>query len=239
MNTQYLSHEDKLAEQVSAYAQTKRGINRYLSYRDIPALIQEYVQGDITLDYGAGTGISTEFLYEQGLKVTGVDISEEMYIQAKDRCPYASFHLIQNGITPFPSETYDFVFSSFVLLEIGSEKDILAYLAEAKRVMKSEGVFIAVTGSQDMYSKNWLLSRTDYPENKNLKSGDKAKIFLRDPPIEFTDFYWTESDYKDFFKKVGFHLMKVHHPLGKKDEPYPWKEELGCSPFVIFVAKKA
>jgi hypothetical protein len=90
-----------------------------------------------------------------------------------------------------------------------------------------------------MYSKNWFTFNTDYPENKNLKSGDLAKIYLCDAAIEFTDFYWTEADYRHFFKKAGFDLLEIHYPLGKENEQYPWKDEKTASPFVIFVAKKS
>jgi len=76
--------------------------------------------------------------------------------------------------------------------------------------MKEEAIFIAVTGSQDMYSKDWLIYNTDYPENKNLKSGDLAKVYLRDADIEFTDYYWTESDYRHIFAQAEFNLLEIH-----------------------------
>ncbi len=237
--TIYHSQDDKSADVATGYSKTQQSSSRYLAYRDIPFFIANYSKGPKTLDYGAGTGISTQFLLYQNLDVTGVDISKEMLGQAIINCPDTDFHLIQNGTIPSELESYDLIFSSLVLFELGSEREIVGYLEEAKRVMKNDAILIAVTGSQDAYSKNWLIFNTDYPENRNLKSGDLAKIYLKDADIEFTDFYWTEGDYRQFFSKAGFSLIEVHYPLGKEDEQYPWKDERISSPFVILVAKKS
>lgn len=235
----YHSENDKSIEQAIGYFKTNQSLIRYLAYRDIPFFLNRYIHGKKCLDYGAGTGGSIQFLQGQGLNVDGVDISKEMLAQACVNCPNTSLHLIKNGSIPVISETYDLVFSSLVLFELGSEKEILAYLEEAKRVMKKDGVFIAVTGSQEMYSKDWLIYHADYLENRELKSGGLAKIYLCDADIEFTDYYWTESDYRRLFKQAGFQLMEVHYPLGNEREPYPWKDEKKSSPFVIFIAKRA
>lgn len=236
--TIYNSQENKSEEQAVGYSKTNQSLSRYLAYRDIPSLITKYVYGTNTLDYGAGTGSSTQFLLNQNLDVIGVDISKEMLSLAKINCPNTAFHLITNGNIPAASKTFDFIFSSFVLFELGSEQEVIAYLEEAKRVVKDDGVLIAITGSQDLYSRDWFIYGTNYPENRNLKSGDLAKLYLYEAAIEFTDFYWTEADYRHFFKKAGFDILDVHYPLGKDNEEYPWKDEKITSPFFILVAKK-
>jgi ubiquinone/menaquinone biosynthesis C-methylase UbiE len=237
-STIYHSHNDKSAEQAVSYAKANQTPGRYLAYRDIPFYIAKYVRGTKALDYGAGTGFSTQFLLEHSLDVTGVDISKEMLTQAIAYCPNTPFYLMQNRCIPLASNEYDFVFSSLVLFELGSEEEFIEYLGEAKRVMKDEGVLIAVTGSQEMYSKEWLGHHTDYPQNKNLKSGDLAKIYSCGAEIEFTDFYWTQDDYVHFFNHAGFQLIEIHYPLGKESDPYLWKDEKNSSPFVVFIAKK-
>jgi len=233
----YHSGDKKSSSQAKDYNKTAQCVLRYLAYRDVPNLIKKYVLGDNALDYGCGTGISTQFLVDQGFRVTGADVSSEMLIQARLNCPSSDFYLVENTSLPSSPKEYDLVFSSFVLFELDSEKAILNYLNEAKRVMKPDAILIAIAGSQEMYSKNWLVFDTNFPSNKNLKSGDQAKIFLREANIEFTDFYWTESDYSRFFKNSQLNLIETIYPLGKKDEPYPWQDELTSSPFVIFVAR--
>lgn len=236
--TIYHSQDDKSNEQALEYSKTFQSLSRYLAYRDIPFFIAQFAQGKETLDYGAGTGFSTQFLQEQGLHVAGADISEEMLAQAIVNCPDTSFYLVQNESIPVAPETYDLIFSSFVLFELASENEIVKYLEEAKRVMKNDGVFLALTASQDAYSKNWLIYNINYPENKNLKSGDLAKAYDRGANIEFMDYYWTEADYQRLFQQAGFQLVEVHYPVGKESEPYPWKDEKTSSPFVVLVAKK-
>jgi ubiquinone/menaquinone biosynthesis C-methylase UbiE len=235
--TIYHSENIKSTEQAIGYSKTQESVSRYLAFRDIPSLIARYVQGKKALDDGAGTGLSAEFLRGQGLDVTGVDVSQIMLAQARITCPDVPFYLIQNGAIPLLSETYDLLFSSFVLLELASKKEILAYLEEAKRVMKKDGVLIAVTASQDAFSKDWLIYDANYPENKNLKSGDLAKVYLPDVGIEFTDYYWTKEDYVLVFQEAGLRLVEVHEPKGKEDEPYSWKDEKTSSPFIVLVAK--
>lgn len=236
--TIYNSQNEKSVEQALGYVKSLQCASRYLSYRDMPEIIAKYVRGSKTLDYGSGTGISTKLLLDQGLDVIGVDISKEMLAVAKENYPDTPFQLVEKGCLPLDNESFDFVFSSKVLFEIDSREGILEYLKEGHRVLKNDGVFIAITGSQDMYTKDWGIYNVDYPQNKNLKSGDLGKIYLYDVQIEFTDFYWTEADYLQEFAAAGFNILEIHYPLGREDEPFAWKDEKVVSPFVIFIAKK-
>lgn len=237
-NLDYLSEQGKSTNVAKKYHDnTLSSPHRYLAYRDLPNLIEKHVVGKMALDYGAGTGISSQFLLNLGFQVSGVDISHEMLKQARIHCPLVPFYSIENGCIPLVSQSFDLVFSSFVLLEMKSAMEFAKYFREAKRVMKPNGTFIAVTGSQEFYSRNWLPFKTDYPENKNLKSGDKVKIAIIESNMEFTDFYWTETDYRMFFENAGLSLIEVLYPLGKATEPFPWKDEKTIPPFAVFVAK--
>ncbi len=236
-SSSYQVQNAKSTTQAADYCKTDQSASRYLAYRDIPVLIERFVQGKKALDYGAGTGISAAFLQKLGFNVTGVDISPEMLKQANTQCPSASFHLIQNNTIPFEEGIYDLVFSGWVLFELGTENEIVTYLKEAKRVMKPQGIFIAVTGSEQMFSKDWLIYGTDYPENCSPKSGGLCKVYSRDVAIEFTDYYWTETDYRRLFEQASFQLIEVYYPLGKEGEGYVWRDEKTNSPYVIFIAK--
>lgn len=235
--SKYEVHQTKSVEQAKDYCKTAQSASRYLAYRDIPGILEKYVQGKKALDYGAGTGISAAFLQKLGFNVVGVDVSPEMLAEAASLCPDISFDLVQDGKIPNESGTYDLVFSGWVLFELGTEQAIVAYLKEAARVLKPEGRFVAVTGSQDMFSKDWLIYGTDYPENQNPQSGKLCKVFSRDVTIAFTDYYWSEADYQRLFKEAGFRLLEVHYPLGKEGEGYAWRSEKSHSPYVIFVAE--
>lgn len=234
-STNYYCNNEKTNEQANNYSKTQESSCRYLAMRDVPLLINKYSKGPKTLDYGCGTGLSIELLQKLGLDVTGVDVSLEMIQQAAMQCPGTPLYLIKNGRVPYGSNTFDLVFSSLVLFEIGTEKEMIAYLKEAKRLLKKEGVFIAVTGSQHVHSHNWLGIGIDFPENKNLKSGDLAKSYIPEANMVFFDYFWTESDYRSFFNMAGFSVLEVNYPLGKDSDPFSWKDEKIYSPYVIFV----
>lgn len=231
----YLSMSEKTFKEAGIYSQTEDTLCRYLAYRDLPGLIKKHVKGKKTLDYGSGTGISTRFLIEQGFDVQGVDVSQAMIEQAKKFCPLAQFERVKEGQLPFDEHSFDFVFSSFVLFEIGDIEKIVDYLAAGRRLLKEDGTFIVVTGSESMYTGDFLVMQTDFPENKGASSGDRVKIYLPDVDIEFTDYYWSGKDYNNGFKKAGLKVKEVHFPLGQKDEPWDWKDESIRSPFIIYV----
>lgn len=90
---------------------------------------------------------------------------------------------------------------------------------DINRTLKDGGIFIAVIGSEDMYSQEWLSLDANFPENKKLKSGDIAKIRLKDIDVTFNDFYYTDKDYHEMFTKAGLEVVKMHHPLGRTKNP--------------------
>lgn len=238
MQNNYISTLEKNTEKARLYHQTEETLCRYLAYRDVPGLIEKYVKGSKALDYGAGTGISTRFLIDRGFDVNGVDVSQAMIEQASVLCPFTDFNLVENGKLPFTSETFDFIFSSFVLFEIPNSTEMVTYLREAARLLKKDGTCILITGSEEMYQSDFLVMQTDFPENHKASSGDEVKIYLPDVDIEFTDYYWSSKDYNECFKKAGMEIKEVHYPLGKKEEPWDWKDECVVSPFVIYVMSK-
>lgn len=210
-----------------------------LVFRDIPQFVEQYVMGTKTLDYGCGAGRSTSVLTSMGLNVLGVDISEEMLKQAIAKNPDYHYLQIQSGILPVPDHSYDFVFSSLVLFDIASKDEIAAVFREIYRILKPEGVFIAVTGSEEMYRHAWLSLDANYPENADPKSGDVVRICLKDIGAEFYDYFWTDLDYRQLFEASGFQLLRTHFPLGKADEGIAWVSEMKFSPYVVYVVKKS
>lgn len=238
--TTYLSQEDKSQIEAVFYIKTHESSHRYLAYRDIPSLLEKYSCSGKALDYGSGTGYSSKFLQDMNFDVVGVDVSLEMLLQSRICYPNIPFSQVKNQVVPFNTSEFDFIFSSFVLFEIGTNLDIISYLKEANRLLKNDGLFLAITGSQNLHcpSRKWLNFNSNFEQNNHLTSGSLAKLYLYDANIEFTDYYWTEQDYRKFFIAAEFELLEVYYPLGLSDEPYSWKDEILYSPFTILVAKK-
>lgn len=211
----------------------------WLVFRDLPGIISKHVQGKKTLDYGCGTGRSTRFLRDLGMEVLGVDISDKMLTQSIQIDPRLHYLQIESGKIPVPDRSYDFVFSSLVLFDLSSKEELKKVLVEVSRILKEGGTFIAVTGSENMYSHRWLSFDVNYPGNKNLKSGDIAKVRLKDFDMVFIDYFWSNRDYQELFASAGLKLIETHFPLGEKGDGFPWEDELTVSPYVIYITKKS
>ena len=180
-----------------------------IAHKDIPTLISKYAPGIRTLDYGCGTGVSTKYLFNQGLEVIGVDKNKELIAQASINCPEISFYPVEEDVLPIPSLMCDIVFSNLVLFQLDSEEAVLIYLDEAYRVLAPDGVFIAVTGVEHMNNGNSFLRNS---ETNNL---------LAD--IEFTPFFRTEETYRRLFEQSGLEIIEMQHEN---------------TPFAILIAKK-
>ena len=212
----------------------------WLSFRDVPSLINEYVKGKKTLDFGCGAGRSTKFLRQYGLDITGVDISKEFIKQAKKTDKLGKYLLCTKDYIPQKDNSYDFAFSSHVLIMIPTKTELDKSFREIYRILKKDGIYIAVTGNEYMHAadKDWVSYKTDFIENFNVKSGDKVKLVIRDVGATFYDYNWTHQDYIDSINKSGFKVLKIHSPLGKDTDGYKWRSEKETSPYIIYVLQK-
>jgi ubiquinone/menaquinone biosynthesis C-methylase UbiE len=210
----------------------------YLGYRDIPALLKKYAKGKKAIDYGCGTGRSTRFLASLGFETLGVDFSKEMLTQALNVDSSSHYLLIKSAQIPVLDKSYDVAFSCFVFLTVPSKNELIAILKEIHRCLKDDGVFIITTGSEKLYSHDWLSYNVNYPENKRLNSGAVAKIQLKDLGLDFINYFWTDADYEEIFQLTDFEVVKKHYPLGNSNDKKNWISETKHSPYVLYVLRK-
>lgn len=221
------------------YAEFKFVGTPWLAYRDMPAILNQFVKNKKALDYGCGTGESTFFLKSLNYDVTGVDINDTMLSIAAGKDPSGKYIKIdKNGIIPFEDNIFDLVFCSFVLLEIDNKEKILSIAGEIKRILKKGGIFISISASNDTYNHEWLTLNTNFPENKNIVSGSKIKIEFKEIGLTIDDYFWTEEDYAEIFSAAGLNILKVYKPLGRADDGYIWKDEQKIAPSSIFICEK-
>jgi ubiquinone/menaquinone biosynthesis C-methylase UbiE len=90
------------------------------------------------LDAGTGTGVFAEAFAARGLRVTGVDLDEELLGRARAAVPAAEFRTAALEQLPFRERAFDLVFLGQVLHETD---DPLSALREARRVA---GIRVAV-----------------------------------------------------------------------------------------------
>lgn len=225
--------------QVQQYKKAKVIATRYLAYRDIDAWLAKAKDKE-ALDYGSGLGFSAEFLLTKAFKVSGVDTNLNMVQEAQKNLENVPFYHIETGKLPFADSTFDLVFSSLVLFELDSKEAIQKYLAEARRVMHETGIFIGITGSTAMGDPTYQsqLYFTNFTQNYGAKSGDLIKIKLFEIGLTFSDFLWSEDDYRELFHNAGLPICAVHYPLGRDGEGYPWLDEKQRSPLLLILAAK-
>jgi len=219
------------------YAASDNSGTAFLAFKHIESLIKKYSNGIKALDYGCGSGNSSLFLKEIGLDVNGVDISKDMLNEA-EIINDINFSIIQSGALPYDDNSYDIVFSSFVLFEIPTKNELIKIFNEIYRVLKNNGIFIAVTGSEEMYKHNWLSLDANYKENLNLKSGDVAKILIKDVDLVVYDYFWTDADYNEIISNTKFNKLESLLPLGEDNDGYNWIDEKKYPPYVVYVLSK-
>lgn len=123
------------------------------------------------LEVGANIGLELEFLRRMGFsKLTGIEINEYAVAQAKKNHPDVNVMHGSGFAIPFPDSSYDFVFTSGVLIHI-SPADIQDMMREMHRV---SGRYI---WGFEYYAPEH--TEVVYRGNKNLLwKSDFCKMFL-------------------------------------------------------------
>ncbi len=105
------------------------------------------------LDFGAGTGSSTQKLLElfPSAQVVGLDVSQEMLSIAVQKCPTASFDVFDGKQIPFDKARFDGVLVSAVLHHI---QDYERILVEITRVCKAKA-WIVITQEPNPPVNRW------------------------------------------------------------------------------------
>ena len=223
----------------NAYAKLEFPGTYYLAFRDLPAIIDEHIQGRKALDFGCGAGRSTRFLRGLGFDVVGVDISEHMLVRARERDPRGKYHLVPDGdLSRVAPGGYDLVLAAFTFDNIPARDKKVALFQSLKQLLTHGGCLINLVSSQDIYVNEWAsFSTKDFPENRTARSGDRVRIVMLDVedrrPVE--DIFWRDEDYAEVFRRAGLTVIQTHRPLAKPSEPYPWVTETTISPWVIYV----
>ncbi|RPH33434.1 MAG: class I SAM-dependent methyltransferase [Bacteroidales bacterium] len=230
-------------KRAESYAKLEFPGTYYLAYRDLPAITAKHVKGNTAMDFGCGAGRSTRFLRNQGFKVTGVDISNEMITMANSIDPNGDYRLVEEGsLGHFAGNSFDLVQSIFTFDNIPTEELKVKLFSEFNRILRKGGYMINLVSSPEIYTHDWAsFITTCFPDNFTAKCGDKVKTIMKDVedqrPVE--DILWPDEDYKKVYKAAGLELVATYRPLGKKNEPYQWVNETHVAPWVIYVLAKA
>lgn len=230
------------AKRAEAYAALEFPGTYYLAYRDLPAIIAQYVTGRKALDFGCGAGRSTRVLKNLGFDATGIDISSSMIQLARNVDPSGTYQLVNDGdFSSFEPARFDLILSAFAFDNIPDAAKRRELLCGLRRLLNDEGRIILLGSTPDIYVNEWASFTTkDFPENRHVKSGDMVRIVMKDVkdarPV--VDLVWFHEDYLRLFVASDLDLVAHYTPLGREDEPYDWLSETSIAPWVIYVARR-
>lgn len=230
-------YEDKT--RATAYAALEYPGTYGLAFRDLPAIIRKHVQGTKALDFGCGAGRSTRFLRELGFETVGVDISEHMLAQARERDPEGDYRRLPDGdFSAVEAGTYDLILSAFTFDNIPTMEKKVTLLSGLRRLLRPGGRIVNLVSAPEIYVNEWAsFSTRDFPENRTARSGDKVLIVMLDVedrrPVE--DIFWTDDAYTEVYRLAGLTMIGTYRPMGKPGDGQSWVSETSISPWVIYV----
>jgi len=107
------------------------------------------IKGKTVLDLGVGTG-NVLFFLDSASKSYGLDFTESMLKQAKERFPEAGYVKAKAQSLPFKSNSLD-VITAVGLVEY--VKDIIPIVEESCRVLKKDGYFLLTFSPKNIWTR--------------------------------------------------------------------------------------
>ena len=214
----------------------------YLAFRDLPALIRLYAHGSRALDFGCGTGRSTRFLRNLGLKVLGIDISQAMLDQARSLDPSGDYRLVRGDIVgEFTPGSFDVILAAFTFDNIPTDEAKAGALTGLRALLAPDGCLVLVVSSPAIYVHEWAsFSTRDFPENRHARDGDRVRIVMLDVPDRrpVEDVFCTDANYRRLFQNASLKLREVQSPLATGKETTRWVSETTTAPWTIYVLNR-
>lgn len=202
---------------------SKNGLESAGEWHELKKMLPDF-QGKRVLDLGCGFGWHCRYAVEKGAKsVVGVDISQKMLSEAKDKTKseYIQYILIPIEDIDFPEDSFDVVISSLAFHYIQSFEDILSKIG---RCISSGGDFVfsvehpifTAQGKQDWYydDKGNILH---WPVDRYFTEGIRKAVFLDEEVIKY---HKTLTTYLNCLIKAGFEITEIVEPKPSENMLY-------------------
>ena len=226
-----------------SYAQLEFPGTYYLAFRDLPQILGED-SGSSALDFGCGAGRSTRFLRDLGFeRVVGVDISEAMLRQARERDPDGDYRLVPDGdLSSIVNERFDRILCAFPFDNIAARAHKLRLFRQLGELLLPGGRLVNLISSAELYLNEWMsFSSKRFEENRSARPGDVVRVVMLDVPDQrpVEDIFFPEDSYLEVYGEAGLEVVETHRPLGRESEPYDWVSETHTAPWTIHVLARS
>ncbi|MBF0546924.1 MAG: methyltransferase domain-containing protein [Candidatus Riflebacteria bacterium] len=187
------------------------------------------------LDVGCGLGEYLDSFHRLGLQVCGIDISPQAPEYAKPHC--VKVVDFENNEIPFPSESFDYVFSKSVIEHL---KNPIALFSKIFSLLRPGGIAVFMTPSWEYnYWGPFYIDHTHVtPFTRNsLKETLQLANFqnIRSEYFRQLPFLW-KYPYLKFFAKVLEILPLPYRPLQEAYWPEPINKLIRFSKEVMLLA---
>lgn len=189
-------------------------------------LIKKYFNGKIPV-LGCGAGRTLRPLKNKGFEVVGIDLNQEMVKEAKTRYPDLQIYQMDATDLKFNDGTFDTAFFPFHGIDY-VYPDIYKAVAEARRVLRLDGVFIMSSQNRFFIKRLHKFFNGNYSDNHGLmeyrttqldwlrlkKYFKKVKVIQRiSISVSWKNSNWKDKIYKlfPFFNKSTYFIC-----IGKK-----------------------
>ena len=213
---------DTVAHEYDAWYTTDLGSVVHEVEKDIIFDLLKPEPGQRVLDFGCGTGHYSIELAAKGLRVTGLDISEEMLAYAREKAGRldldVKFLVGDATDLPFEDGTFDLAVSVTALEFF---PDPTKALREAFRAIKPGGrMVVGVIAGKSAWSEKYLRSAEGDPDSifrhANFYTAEELLALLPGARGETRNGLYFSSDYETFQREKALEMEREGRELGKE-----------------------
>ncbi|GAB6283074.1 MAG: hypothetical protein STSR0008_18290 [Ignavibacterium sp.] len=175
------------------YCEVSNESRKYILYPKLKEIIEEFYPSTL-FDYGSGDGSFINSL-KPTFEVGVYDISKKAIALAKKNI-ISEVHFF-NSKSSIPSNHYDVVVFSLVLMTIPTKESINSTLREIKRIKKNTGQFVIAITHPCFREQKFSSFQTNFNNSNYFSEGKKFQVTLKDlisqKKIIFYDYHWSLS----------------------------------------------
>ena len=179
----------------------------------IPGLLShvERSKGQSMLDLGCGSGFISIIFHEEGLDVTGVDISEQMIklAQSKNHGPK---YIPIDGTKYRSEKPFDIIISNMVICNIPEINKLNEFFLSCFKNLKIGGkAYVTNLATEFQRTVNSDYVKVTYPDD--AKEGSKFSVELKNLDETwigpFTNYHWSKNAIVNSANQSGLNLSDI------------------------------